>query len=330
MGLFGSTNKTTSTTNQTTKPTDWQQGYLDTAFKGAGDMFAGKQGTPYYQGPTYAAMGDPAKQNLQGQAAYNQGQGLMGAQTLTGAGQQLAGASGGALDALNRYGQMAGQDRTSDIIGNAGRYMNNDVINGQIDAVNRDVARNLREETLPGIDRQASATGGINSSRAGLMAGVAQRGASEQMADNAAQIRAQAYQNGLGLAQQGTQDQMTGLQNLASGYSGLAGQGFAALGQGQDMANNAFGNANSAYKGVQDDQNAQYDDAEKQWQNNDTRDYDLLQRYYGIVGGNQWGSNTSGTTTNTVKQSTGLGSALLGGAMGAVGLAGGLGWKPFG
>src|SRR3546814_4839567 len=72
---------------------------------------------------------------------------------------------------------------------------------GIVEANSRDVVHNLNEETLPGIDRQATATGGITSSRAGVAAGIARRGAEDRVADISASIRGDAYNRGLSLAQ---------------------------------------------------------------------------------------------------------------------------------
>lgn len=100
------------------------------------------------------------------------------------------GASLNALGSAGTYGSNAQKlynasmtDPTQANVAAAGQYMNNALINGQIDAVNRDVARNLNENTLPTLNMQASAGGNLNSSRAGAAEAVATRAASDQMAD---------------------------------------------------------------------------------------------------------------------------------------------------
>src|SRR3546814_8743851 len=94
-----------------------------------------------------------------------------------------------------------------------------------IDANSRDVVRNLNEETLPGIDRQATATGGINSSRAGVAAGIAQRGAEDRIADISSTIRGDAYNRGPSLAQGDRGAQLGALSTSAGLASNLTGQG---------------------------------------------------------------------------------------------------------
>jgi hypothetical protein len=86
-------------------------------------------------------------------------------------------------NAQNLYNQYAGADPTGQILGAANQYANNPYVNGMIDASNRDVARSLAEQDLPGIDRAASGTGNLNSSRAGVQSAIAARGASDRMAD---------------------------------------------------------------------------------------------------------------------------------------------------
>lgn len=328
--LFGSKQTTTSNQKSDSGPSSFQKPYLDTLFQGAQQNYQNSQGTPYYQGPTYAGITQGAQGNLEALKGFASGTGLSAAGTMTGIGTQLSGAAGQALGAQNAYAAQAGQDGTSEILGNAARYASSPYLDGQIDAVNRDVGRGLREETLPGIDRQASATGGINSSRAGIAAGVAMRGAGDRMADNASSMRSQAYGQGLGMAQSDYNSRMGRLGGLAEGYSGLAGQGLQALQGGTSMGYGAYGAITGADQAQQQDTQGAYTNAEKQWQNQDTRSFDLLKRYQDTVGSQQWGQSGTSSGTQTQSQSTGLGSSLLGLASTGLGLAGGMGWKPFG
>ncbi|WP_424140017.1 hypothetical protein [Roseomonas chloroacetimidivorans] len=142
-------------------------------------------------------------------------------------------ASLNAMNSATSYGQNAQSiysaamtDPTQANIAAANSYMDNDVINGQIDAVNRDVSRNLNENTLPTLNMAASAGGNLNSSRAGAAEAVAQRGASDQMADNAAQIRSSAYQNGLALAEQARTSNLNAATVANNQTGNLANMGF--------------------------------------------------------------------------------------------------------
>lgn len=90
---------------------------------------------------------------------------------------------------------------------------NNPMIQGQIEAANRDTQRNLLEQQLPGLRSQAAATGNVGSSRNAVAQAVAERGALDRMADTSAQIMGRAYEQGLGVAgQEASQDASMGMQ----------------------------------------------------------------------------------------------------------------------
>ena len=79
-------------------------------------------------------------------------------------------------------------------------FIDNDILQGQIDASSRDVVRNLRERELPGIDNLFSrGVGGGSSSRRGVAQGIAARGAADRVADVSAKIRSDAYNRALGI-----------------------------------------------------------------------------------------------------------------------------------
>ena len=79
-------------------------------------------------------------------------------------------------------------------------YIDNDILQGQIDASSRDIVRNLREQDLPGIDSAFSGgAGGASSSRRGVAQGIAARGAADRISDVSAKIRGDAYNRALGI-----------------------------------------------------------------------------------------------------------------------------------
>lgn len=324
-GLFSGSQKTKSESTTDTGPSKFQQPYLQTAFDGAQANYQASQGTPWYTGELYAGMSDQAKADLSATRDYAMTNGVGTANQLAGIGTNLVGNFDKATSTLDSYLALANGDATSSNIAAAGKYADNPYLDAQIDAVNRDVGRTLNEETLPGIDRQASGTGNINSSRAGVAAGIAQRGAADRMADNAATLRSQAYQSGLTLAQQDRSNQLSALGSAASAYTGLAGQGVSALGQSSQIGLNALDAVNKTNSLEQADRQGQNDADYATWQGNDTRESDLLSRYYNIIGSNSWGQY--GTQTGTSKTTSSPGLASL--AMGGLSLAGGLGWKPF-
>lgn len=82
---------------------------------------------------------------------------------------------------------------------NLGNYINNDVLNSQIDAASRDVQRNLFENQLTGNASAAAASGNSGSSRRAVMDAIAARGAADRVADISANMRGQAYNQAVGV-----------------------------------------------------------------------------------------------------------------------------------
>ena len=328
-GLFGGSTKTTSKETAETGPSKFQQPYLNDLFGGAQQMYQSGANTPFYQGNTYAAQTEAEKARLGALQGFAGSTGMAGAGALTEAGMGLAGNAQKATGALDSYMSMANEDGTQSIIDNAGRYADNEYTDGLIAANSRDITRNLTEQVLPGIDRTASATGNINSSRAGVASGVAQRGAADRIGDISAQIRGDQYSRGLDMAQRERAGVLASKATAAQGYGALAGQGFGAIQAGAGMGYDAFGQQIQADATNQADRQGQATADLEQWQGNDTRTFDLLKRYQDIVATNQWGQTSSGTSNTTQKTSQGLLSGIAGLASTGLGIAGGLGWKPF-
>lgn len=135
----------------------------------------------------------------------------------------------------------ASMDPTQAILGAAGQFADNPYTQGIIDAASRDVTRNLFENQLPGINRAASGTGNLNSTRAGVESAIAARGAADRLADTSSKIRGQFFGTGLDMAQnqfnQNLQNMMAANQDLMR-----AGQfGLGTLGTAQELAQTGFG-----------------------------------------------------------------------------------------
>src|SRR3546814_15215394 len=87
---------------------------------------------------------------------------------------------------------------------------------------------------------------------------------------------------------------VTGVQTCALPIS--------AMGIGNDMAMGAYDKMTQAGMIDQADRQGQLDADKAQWEGEDQRNWDLLNRYYSIIGGNQWGQ--SGTSSGTSKSTT--------------------------
>lgn len=321
MGLFGGSSTTTSNESFDSGPSKFQLPYLKQSFDSAQGIYNASKDTPYYQGDTYAGMSPEAKQALDGLSTYAYGTGLNTANTMSSIGSNLAGYANQAGGMIDKYVGMAGEDAASANMNAAGKYASNPYIQAQIDANSRDVTRNLSEDILPGIDRAASAGGNINSSRAGIASGIAQRGAADRISDISASIRGDAWNRGLTMAQQDRQNQMSAYRDAAGAYGNLGSMGMDAMGRGMDAAYGAYGQINGANSMEQADRQGYTDQDFQKWQGEDTRAWDLLDRYNGTVASNQWGqSGTSSSTSKTKNKGSILGS-IMGAASTAAGVA---------
>ncbi|QZP08170.1 hypothetical protein [Caenibius sp. WL] len=314
MGLFGGSTKTTTKESFDTGPSSWQKGYLDPLFQGAKDAYDKAAGTPYYQGDLYAGMSPEAKSALDNLRKYASGEGLNAASSISNIGKSMAGYADKAGSSLDKYLELAGADNTDAIMSAAGKYADNPYLQAQIDGAAGDITRNLRENLLPSIDRSASASGNINSSRAGIASGIAQRGAAEEIAQIGANLRSQAWNNGLNMAQGDLDRKINAYGKAGDAYARLGSSGIDALAKGAQLGYDAYGQITGTYDREQADQQGELDAAYQKWQGQDQRDFDLLNRYANIVAGNQWGQSGTSTSTSKTKQSGGV----LGGILGAV------------
>lgn len=166
-----------------------QQG-LDNQFTGGGNIMGFgnnmmSQGQGLMQGSTNAL-------NFSNQA--------MGSAPGAGAGfamnsgnQYASGAAGMGAASMNAaVNQGFNQD-------NLGNYINNDVLQGQIDAASRDVVRNLNENELLANRSMRAGTGGSGNSRGAIMDAIAAGRAADRISDISTAIRAPAYMQGVGI-----------------------------------------------------------------------------------------------------------------------------------
>lgn len=306
MGLFGGSTTTTTNTNFDTGPSKFQKPYLDQAFTGAQSIYNQQAGTPWYQGDLYAGMSDQAKSALQSMYGYAGGN-LGGAQGIAGIGlgQAQYGANAGGL--INDYLQASDPNT---MVHQANRYANNPYLNAQIDAVGSDIARNLNENTITGINRGASGGGNINSSRSGIAEGVARRGAAEELSQIASGMRSNAWDQGMGLAQQNAAAKL----GAANAYMGLGQQGIDAFRAGTELGYGSFDRQLAAEGMGQQDRQGYLDQDFDQWLGQDERAWDLLNRYYGVVGANQWGQSGTENSKSKSKQSGSILGSILGAA----------------
>ncbi len=159
-----------------------------------------------------------------------------------------------------------------------------------------------RDVTLPGIEQNAAIGGNTNSSRTGIADGLVQRGLAEQATNLGGSLRSTAFQNGLNLAQtQANNNNTTKLGALNS--EGAIGVGATNSGVGaNNSAINEQGVLNNTAitggSGLQSADQANLTNQKQQFDSQTSSPYANLQQLMSIIGGKNWGSQTSGNTTS--------------------------------
>lgn len=249
------------------------------------------------------------------------------ANNTAGMGNTLMGAGLGSLNASSAAGGnaadifgRASMDPTQMIINQAGQFANNPYTDGMIDAASRDVMRQFGEQTMPGMNRAFAGTGNTNSTRAGVESAIAQRGTADRLADISSGIRGQFFGQGLGMAQNQFNNNLTNMMNANNGLMNAGTFGAGLINSGQEFAGNNFNQGMSA-GGVFQNQN------QNVIQGNMNQFNESIQNplaVYGALSGNAAGS-TQVKTSAGINQQPSIASQIGGGLM----AAGSMGWKPF-
>ena len=248
-------------------------------------------------------------QNVQSQGAYT-GKTYAGPNDMQIQGNNYIGNMGaaGADGAYNltQGGQAFGQNANdiynssqADRMGNAQNYaMNNS--QGLVNSAMRDDRRNLQENTLTGINQNASGTGNMNSSRAGVADAIANRGYDDRRADVTSDINQQLMDQSLDQQNQQFKDQVMANNGVSNAYS----QGINSMGTMGDFMTGAGGNMQGFEQGQYNDNLMNY---------NAQRDFGLDQNIkyqQGILGNGQYQS-----PQNPVQVTASPNAAMFGGAM---------------
>lgn len=320
MSLGPSTDK--SETSQTS-PWGPQAGALTQAFQQAQDAYGKTQnGAP---APTDFTAGANANQQNTYQQAIDFANGQSGTangQISAGQGAIGTGASGinGAVSGLQSFDPSQSNNPQA-MIDAATRYASGQDIPAQVRAAMQGATEQARDVTMPGIEQHAAMSGNANSSRAGIADGLVQRGLAEQSANLSGTLQSQAFQNGLTLAQQQAQnnnvDKLTGLGQQGNIGVNSFNSGNAGVNNG---VTNESGVLNIGNGGGAGQQAATQDDLTnqlQQFQNGQSAPFTGLQQLMSIIGTQNWGSNSSGTShTETDPGVLGMIGGLLGTASG--------------
>jgi hypothetical protein len=115
---------------------------------------------------------------------------------------------------------------------NLSNYINNDVLQGQINAATRDITRNLNENQLTASASNAAASGNSGSSRRAVMDAIATRGANDRSVDVSSTMRGNALNQALGIE--------ANRANQNAAFQQQANQANAGFQQGANQANANF------------------------------------------------------------------------------------------
>jgi len=217
--------------------------YVDANLSGSSAALDGVLATGAYGGQTLAAPNDfqtgtATNMGNIGGNLQNSGYGMM---------DNTSGFGSNANSLFNQYQGMA-EAAQADRLATAMDYASANA-NPLVDAAMRDDRRNLRENTLTGIDLAASNSGNMNSSRAGVAEAVANRAFDDRRADVALDVQDRLIDRSLAQQSRQFSDRGNALQGAGLANEGIQNaytQGLNTLGQGANFGMNA-GNSLQGY-----------------------------------------------------------------------------------
>lgn len=319
MSLGPSTDKT-----ETSQTSPWgpQADALTQAFQQAQNAYQQTQSGGAPKLPTDFTAGANQNQQNTYQQAIDFSNGNAGtAQTQIGAGQTAMNSGqtniNNATNGLNSFSSVNSNNPQS-LIDAANSYASGQNIPAQVKLAMQGATEQARDVTLPGINMAAANSGNANSSRQGIADGLVQRGLAEQSANLSGTLQSQAYQNGLTLAQQQAQNnnvnQLTALSQQGNLGVNSLNSGNTGVNSGVTNESNVLNIGNGGGTGQQQATQADLTNQLQQWQQGQTAPYTSLQQLMGIIGSQNWGSNSTGTS-HTESDPGILGT--LGGLLGA-------------
>jgi hypothetical protein len=310
--------KTTTSGSSSTVNEPWapQKNYLLDAFDKAQQTYKNATGN-IYSGAQLAQF-NPAQLGLyRSMVGYGNNSDIPAnlastGEAATGAGM---GAVGGSLAGLNRYAANSG---AAENVRDAGMYADNPYISGQVDAAMRDARRGADESLYPQIARNAAIRNTTNSSTRSIREGMVDRGLAEKAGDISANLRGNAYNSGLQLAQADRNSRAAAYGTAGSLGGSLLNTGLGASTGSIGAQGNLFDMINAGGGGLRSSDQAGLDNSRAMSEYANSMPSDLLAKYYGIVGSNNWGgtSNSNFQSTQKVQASP---WTIAGGVLGAAG-----------
>jgi len=318
--------KDKNTTTQTSESNPWKPAipYLENILNQSDKLFNEQGGINKEWIDKEIADLDPKMQQMINQA-IEQPQFQEYANKISGAAQA---GLGGMQQGIGVLGGLTQQGVTGEDINKlAGELYDSELVQSQKEQIGKDVTQQLGK-AVQGINQGATASGGMGSSRAGVMEGVATGKAADAIAQGSANVENAARQSAYGQAL-GT---LQGNQNTAlNAGSTLGNIGLGSMGQLGNLANSQLNANQQGLLGAGILQNQAQNVLNNKWfnqQGSQNAGWDALGKYASIIGGiGGMGGSSTGTTSTSSSQSPF--NQILGAGMTGLGVAGGLGWKPF-
>lgn len=317
---MGDKQQTTQSSEQTKDPWAPQIPYLEQAFNTASGIYNQGAGN-LYNGPQVAQFTPDQLATAQRMVGY--GNNSAPAASTGAAGTTLTSAgTNGVTDALNHLASFKPGGGTQSNIDAAGLYADNPYISGQVQAAMRDSINNANENVLPQIARNAEAGGNINSNRTAIANGIVQRGLNQQAGDISANLRGNAYNTGLQLAEQNSEATNNNILDAFKSLGAIGGDA-ATTGVNANTASigqqgSLFDIANQGGATEQAANQAQIDNNKATNEYSTDRLNQLLAQMFGVVGGTGYGGTQTGTGTSTVEKQPGA-LSIAGGVLGGLG-----------
>lgn len=238
MGLFDNTSTTES--KQWMEMPTWMEGMPQDIANMTMDQL--KNGLPPEQ--QIAGLTPYQMEGIGGMFNYAQGRGTDIANAQYGAGMNTLGMG------QNMLGTFAGSGPSQNMgidMNQIAQYIDNDLIQGQIDAALRDPYRQLTEQQLPIARLSMAGSGNTGSTRGDIGQAILERGYQDRAADISSGIRGNAYAQALGIgAQQASQNANLG----ASWLSQMGNLGLAGTQGGMNMLGQAYGTGMANYQNM--------------------------------------------------------------------------------
>lgn len=310
--------RSTQTTDSTQTSTPWsvQQPYLTQAWQQASNnLNTANQNT--YKGEQIAQFTPEQLANYRNMAGYNSS----APGTTAGVGTQLATGGANALtQAMQNLQGYTPSGGTQSNIDAAKAYADGIDISGAVDATMRDANRAVSEQALPQIARSSAMSGNAFSNKRAISEGIVQRGLAEKTADVSAQMRNDAYQKGLSLAEGGRQFDNNAILDAMKSAGAMGGNaansGVNALNSSINQQGGIYDIINQGGAGLRDANQASLDNERSKAEYATGNASDYLNNFWNIVGSNSWGGTQTGQQTQTSTPST---MNVIGGIMGSVG-----------